>query len=61
MTENSKTPMMRTEYDARILQYSRESLAHSYRVLRETDALLAFQSPRRIKPDTDPKPRQNGE
>ena len=61
MANTPKSPMTRAEYDAQILQNSREVLAQSYRVLRETDALLTARGLRPATAGSDSKPRPNGE
>ena len=35
-----KTPTTRADYDSQVMQYSLEALERSYRLLKETDALL---------------------
>ncbi|KLK92375.1 hypothetical protein AA309_15500 [Microvirga vignae] len=60
MANAPKTPVTRAEYDAQVIQNSREVLAQSYRVLRETDALVASQHPRPAEPSPNPKPFRKG-
>jgi hypothetical protein len=45
MADTPKTPMTRAEYEAQIMQHSLEALKRSYRLLEETDALLASRHP----------------
>ncbi|MBB3021532.1 hypothetical protein FHR70_004633 [Microvirga lupini] len=61
MANTPKTPMTRAEYDAQILQNSRKALVQSYRVLRETDALLTIRDLRPATTGSDPRPRRDGE
>ena len=60
MADDPKTSMTRAEYDARIIRHSREVLAQSYRVLRETDGLLPYQGPRSVEPSSNLKPTHDG-
>ena len=53
MADNSKTPMSRAEYDAQMMQHSLEALNKSYRLLKETEALLASKHPQDGKPGSD--------
>jgi hypothetical protein len=53
VADTPKTPMTRAEYDAQIMRASREALEQSYRVLKETDALLTSRSPQPHVPRPD--------
>jgi hypothetical protein len=55
MADTPKTPMTRAEYEAQIMQHSLEVLEKSYRLLKETDALLASRRPQagEIRSDQD--------
>ncbi len=61
MAQTPKTPATRAEYDARILRHSWKALAESYRVLRETDALLPSQDRQAVEPDRSLTPREESE
>ena len=45
MADTPKTLTTRDEYEAQIMQHSLEALKRSYRLLRETDALLTSKHP----------------
>jgi hypothetical protein len=53
VADTPKTPTTRAEYDAQIMRDSREALERSYRVLKETDALLTFRTPQPHAPRPD--------
>jgi hypothetical protein len=53
MADNPKTPTTRAEYDAQMMQHSLEALEKSYRLLRETDALLTSKHPQVGEPISD--------
>ena len=53
MADNPKTSTTRAEYDAQMMQHSLEALNKSYRLLKETDALLASKHPQGGKPGPD--------
>lgn len=50
MADTPKTPMSRAEYDAQIMRHSLEALKRSYRLLKETDPLLASKHPQASEP-----------
>ena len=61
MADTPKTPMTRGEYDAQIMQHSLEALKRSYRLLKETDVLLASKHPQAGEPNSDQEAGQEPE
>lgn len=53
MADTPKKPMTRAEYDAQVMRLSLEALERSYRLLKDTAALLTAEPQRAAEPLSD--------
>ena len=61
VADTPKRPTTRADYDSQVMQCSLEALERSYRLLKETDALLTDNQSRRSEPGSDQEPEQKRE
>jgi len=61
MADTPSNPTTRAEYEAQIMRDSLEALKRSYRLLKETDVLLASKRPQAREPRSDREAEQNPE